>query len=243
MPPEAKRVFITGGGRGIGAAISATLGAAGCHVLVGYARGEAAARQTADAIVAAGGSAETLACDVTDLDGFARVAGAVGALDALVHNAGLLIGGPLGTTRVEDFDALYEVTLKGPYFLTQALAPQLVDGGRLLFVSSSTAERAAAMFPGYAAMKAGQIHLVKSLALALGPRGITVNAIGPGLTATDMTGELARDPAIIARVTANTALGRMGTPQDIADAVALLLSDKAGWITGQYVGTHGGVAL
>ena len=238
-----KRVFITGGGRGIGAAISQTLGASGWHVIIGYAQGAAAAQATADTIVAAGGSAETLACDVTDLDGFPRVAAALGPLDALVHNAGLLIGGPLGTTKVTDFDALYEVTLKGPYFLTQTLAPQIVDGGRLLFVSSSTAERAAAMFPGYAAMKAGQIHLVKSLALALGGRSITVNAIGPGLTATDMTGALAKDPAIVARVEANTALGRMGTPQDIADAVSLLLSDKAGWITGQYLGTHGGVAL
>jgi NAD(P)-dependent dehydrogenase (short-subunit alcohol dehydrogenase family) len=243
MPPERKRVFITGGGRGIGAAISATLAGAGWHVIIGYARGAAAAQATADGIVAAGGSAETLACDVGDLAGYPRVAEAVGRLDALVHNAGLLIGGPLGTTRPEDFDALYAVTLKGPYFLTQALAPQIVDGGRLLFVSSSTAERAAAMFPGYAAMKAGQIHLVKSLALALGGRGITVNSIGPGLTATDMTGDLARDPAIVARVTANTALGRMGTPQDIANAVDMLLSDKAGWITGQYVGAHGGVAL
>jgi NAD(P)-dependent dehydrogenase (short-subunit alcohol dehydrogenase family) len=238
-----RRVFITGGGRGIGAATSLALGAAGWHVTIGYAQGAGAARATADAIIAAGGAAETLACDVTDLSGFDRVAAALGPIDALVHNAGLLIGGPLGTTRPEDFDALYAVTLKGPYFLTQALAPQLADGGRLLFVSSSTAERAASMFPGYAAMKAGQIHLVKSLALALGGRGITVNAIGPGLTATDMTGELGRDPAIVARVTANTALGRMGTPQDIANSVELLLSDKAGWITGQYIGTHGGVAL
>lgn len=238
-----RKVFITGGGRGIGAATSATLGAAGWHVIIGYAQGVVAAQAVADSIIAAGGTAETLACDVTDLDAFSRVAAALGPIDALVHNAGLLIGGPLGTTRPEDFDALYAVTLKGPYFLTQALAPQINDGGRLLFVSSSTAERAAAMFPGYAAMKAGQIHLVKSLALALGGRGITVNAIGPGLTATDMTGELGRDPAIVARVTANTALGRMGTPQDIANAVDLLLSDKAGWITGQYIGTHGGVAL
>jgi NAD(P)-dependent dehydrogenase (short-subunit alcohol dehydrogenase family) len=238
-----RKVFITGGGRGIGAATSATLGAAGWHVVIGYAQGAAAAQAVADAIIAAGGTAETLACDVTDLNAFPRVAAALGPIEALVHNAGLLIGGPLGTTRLEDFDALYSVTLKGPYFLTQALAPQIVNGGRLLFVSSSTAERAASMFPGYAAMKAAQIHLVKSLALSLGGRGITVNAIGPGLTATDMTGELGRDPAIVARVTANTALGRMGTPQDIANAVELLLSDKAGWITGQYVGTHGGVAL
>ncbi|WP_439534139.1 SDR family NAD(P)-dependent oxidoreductase [Polymorphobacter sp.] len=237
------KVFVTGGGRGIGAAISTTLAAAGWHVIIGYARDEGAARRVADAIMAAGGRAETCACDVTDIESFAGVAERLGPIDALVHNAGILIGGPLATSTTADFDALYEVTLKGPYFLTQALAPQLVDGGRLLFVSSSTAERAAAMFPAYAAMKAAQNHLVTSLALSLGSRGITVNAIGPGLTPTDMTGELARDPGIVARVTANTALGRMGTPQDIADAVELLLSDKAGWITGQYIGTHGGVAL
>jgi NAD(P)-dependent dehydrogenase (short-subunit alcohol dehydrogenase family) len=238
-----KRVFITGGGRGIGAAISQTLAASGWHLLIGYAQNAAAAEATAAAINAAGGAAQPLACDITQIDLFPALAAEIGPLDALIHNAGLLIGGPLPATTPAEFDALYNVTLKGPYFLTQALAPRLKDGGRLLFISSSTAERAAALFPAYAAMKAAQIHLVKSLALELGKRSITVNAIGPGLTATEMTGELAKDPGIIARVSANTALGRMGTPQDIADAAALLLSDQAAWITGQYIGTHGGVAL
>jgi len=238
-----KRIFITGGGRGIGAATSATLGAAGWHVIIGYAKGLAEAEATASTIIAAGGSAETVQCDVTDIDSFAALAEALGPLDAVVHNAGVLIGGPIAATTAAQFDTLYEVTLKGPYFLTQALMSKIVDGGRLLFVSSSTAERASAMFPAYAAMKAAQIHLVKSLASALGGRGITVNAIGPGLTATEMTGELGRNPEIVARVASNTALGRMGTTQDIADAAALLLSDQAGWITGQYIGTHGGVAL
>jgi 3-oxoacyl-[acyl-carrier protein] reductase len=238
-----KRAFITGGGRGIGAAISQTLAASGWHILIGYAQNAKAAEATAVSIIDAGGSAQPIACDITQIDIFPALAAEIGPLDALIHNAGLLIGGPLPVTTPAEFDALYNVTLKGPYFLTQALAPTLKEGGRLLFIASSTAERAATMFPAYAAMKAAQIHLVKSLAMELGKRHITVNAIGPGLTATDMTGDLAKDPAIIARVTANTALGRMGTPQDIANAAALLLSDQARWITGQYVGTHGGVAL
>jgi 3-oxoacyl-[acyl-carrier protein] reductase len=238
-----KRAFITGGGRGIGAAISQTLAASGWHMLIGYAQNAAAAEATAQAITQAGGSAQPIACDITRIDHFPALAAQIGPLDALIHNAGLLIGGPLPATTPEDFDALYNVTLRGPYFLTQSLAPSLKDSGRLLFISSSTAERASSLFPAYAALKAAQNQLIKSLALELGKRSITVNAIGPGLTATEMTGDLARDPGIIARVTANTALGRMGTPQDIANAAALLLSDQAAWITGQYIGTHGGVAL
>lgn len=243
QPSQHPRVLVTGGGRGIGRAISLALATRGWHVLIGYAAGADAAAQTARHIAASGGIAEPLLCDVTDTPSLAALAAGIGPLAGLVHNAGILISKPLAATTPEDFDAMVAVNLKGPFFLTQALDQALTPGGRIVLIASSTAERAAPLFPAYAALKAGLVQLTSSLAANFGPRAITVNAIGPGLTLTDMTRGLADHPVVAAQVAQNAALGRMGTPDDVAGAVALLLSADASWITGQYIGVHGGNAL
>ncbi|MCA1326100.1 glucose 1-dehydrogenase [Herbaspirillum sp. alder98] len=243
-----KIALVTGASRGIGRAIAWSLAEQGASVIVHYKQ----AQDAADALVAEirqrGGQAWTAAADLAAPHGYAGLVTAVkgivqesGAqrLDILVNNAGISLRARIADIKPDDFDRVLQVNLKTPFFLIQQLLPLLRDGGRIINVSSMGTRAAYPEMSVYAPAKAGLEALTLLLAAELGPRNITVNAVLPGATATDLN-ERARNPEI-ARVIAQTiALGRVGQPDDIAGIVAFLASDAARWVTGQRIDATGG---
>jgi NAD(P)-dependent dehydrogenase (short-subunit alcohol dehydrogenase family) len=165
-------------------------------------------------------------------------------IDYLVNNAGIGLHAPFVETSEEQFDELFRIHLKAPFFLTQRLVPLIKDGGRILNVSSGLARFSYPGYSAYAAMKGGVEVMTRYLAKELGARKITVNVLAPGAVETDFGGGAVRDvPAINQAVAAQTALGRVGLPDDIGAAVAALLSPDMGWITGQRIEASGGQNL
>ena len=232
-----KRAVVTGGARGIGAAVVRELAARGARVVAvhrGQRPADESAAQHAELLVAA---------DLTDQaqvsDAFARIGGA-GPIDVLVNAAGVFAGAPVGALSRADFDAQFDGNVWSVLLATQAALPHFpASGGRIVNFSSIGAQRP---FPGtslYAAAKAAVEALTQAWAQELGARGITVNAVAPGAVRTEMTAWM--DEAMRAQVAAGTALGRFGEPQDIARVVAFLASADAGWVTGQLIGTDGGM--
>lgn len=235
--------LVTGGSRGIGRAIALALAAQGHEVAVHYASNAAAAEHTVAAIAATGGSAFAIAGDLQTLDGVMAIREALGgrALSVLVNNAGRQL--PEGTEADETtFDTLFAINVKAAYFLIQRLAPQIIDGGRIVNVSSGTSTIG---FPDkmvYAMAKAATNAMTLSFAKALGPRGITVNAVLPGLIETDMN-PWVRNPDAARRVAKLNALDRVGQPDDVAGVVAFLASPAARWVTGELLYASGGAQL
>ncbi|MFD9903130.1 SDR family oxidoreductase [Streptomyces sp. NPDC059063] len=248
-----KVALVTGGSRGIGRGIAERLARDGALVAVHYGSNEAAAKETVAAIAEAGGCAFIVGAELGvpgDVDtltaGLEAGLHAYGeaAIDILVHNAGLnLMGRPIEVLTPEEFDRMVAVNVKAPFFLTQRLLPRLRDGGRIVTVSSVSTRVASAHGIGYPLTKGALEVFSHTLAKHLGPRGITVNSVSVGFTHTDMTAEVLADPANLERTLGLTALGRIGQVPDIADAVALLASDDARWITGTKVDVSGGVGL
>jgi NAD(P)-dependent dehydrogenase (short-subunit alcohol dehydrogenase family) len=164
--------------------------------------------------------------------------------DFLVNNAGMGINAAFAETTEAQFDLLMNTHLKGPFFLTQALLPLLNDGGRILNVSTGLARFALPGYAAYASMKGGIEVLTRYLAKELGPRGIAVNVLAPGAIETDFGDGAVRDNAQLnAFIAAQTALGRVGQPDDIGHAVTALLSEETGWITAQRIEASGGMFL
>ncbi|MBL7488489.1 SDR family oxidoreductase [Frankia sp. AgB1.9] len=245
---EPKTVIVTGGGRGIGAAISSRLAAEGAAVAVWDLDGDTA-KATAAAIEEAGGRAIGLAVDVADR---ARIDAAAAEVDAvfgpatiLVNNAGI---SPfkrfLDITR-DDYDRVFAVNLRGTFDCCQAIAPGMIAArwGRIVNIASSAGQTGNALQTHYAATKAGVIGLTMSLAKELGPKGITVNAIPPSFvdTPTLQTSQAAGflGQGVETHVK-TTPVRRVGRPEDIAAACAYLVRDEASFITGQVVGVNGG---
>ena len=247
-----KTALVTGGSRGIGRAIALALGRRGAHVAVHYN----AAREAADEVVSlirdAGGRAWTLQADLASSDAAEILAGALrhtlqqhtgaDALDILVNNAGVGLRARLADVKPDDFDRVLQVNLKTPFFLIQHCLPFLRDGGRIVNISSMGTRAAYPEMSVYAPAKAGLEALTLLLASDLGARGITVNAVLPGATATDMNTR-ARDPDISRAIAQTIALGRVGQPEDIADIVAFLASHEGRWVTGQSIDATGGQRL
>lgn len=247
-----KTALVTGGSRGIGRAIALALGRRGAHVAVHYN----AAREAADEVVSlirdAGGRAWTLQADLAASDAAEILAGALrhtlqqhtgaDALDILVNNAGVGLRARLADVKPHDFDRVLQVNLKTPFFLIQHCLPFLRDGGRIINISSMGTRAAYPEMSVYAPAKAGLEALTLLLASDLGARGITVNAVLPGATATDMNTR-ARDPDISRTIAQTIALGRVGQPEDIADIVAFLASNEGRWVTGQSIDATGGQRL
>jgi len=244
--------LVTGASRGIGRAIALRLAAAGAAVVVHYAQSSAATAVVAE-IEAQGGRALAFQADLASPEavrGFHdRLAPAqhqafgTEALDILVNNAGIGSGRQeIGQVTEAEFDRVLGVNLRAPFFLIQGALPRLRDGGRIINISSMGTRAA---FPGmaaYAPAKAGLEALTRLLAQQLGARGITVNAVLPGATATDMN-EAARDLERARATARSIALGRVGQPQDIAGVVAFLASPEGGWVTGQSIDASGGQRL
>jgi 3-oxoacyl-[acyl-carrier protein] reductase len=244
---KGKTALVTGASRGIGRASALALAAQGAQVLVHY--GQAA--QEADAVVAeirkAGGTAEAIAADLAMPDGPHQLAQRVRAivgdrLDILVANAGVSKAAVIEETAVADFDRLFAVNVRAPFFLVQQLLPILHEGSSVVFVSSLAAHAVVGTLPAYAATKGAIDTLVKHFAVALGARGIRVNAVAPGVVATDMSSFAKTDQGRDYTLGLQT-LKRIAQPDDIGDVVVFLASSDARWITGDTIHVDGGSKL
>ncbi|MGV7207583.1 SDR family NAD(P)-dependent oxidoreductase [Oxalobacteraceae bacterium A2-2] len=244
--------LITGGSRGLGRASALHLAQAGWDVAITYISRPDAAEDTVAQIRALGRRAAALKLDSGDVAAFPafttrfqevlRAEFGRDSFDALLNNAGGSANTPFLHTTEQEFDTLMNVHVKGVFFLTQALVPLLADGGSILNVSSGLARFALPGKSAYAMMKGAVEVLTRYLAKELGERGIRVNTLAPGAIATDFSGGVVRDnPQVAAMVASNTALGRVGQPDDIGAAVALLLDAGSGWINGQRIEASGGM--
>lgn len=242
-----KTALVTGASRGIGRAIALALGRAGARVLVHYSNNEAAADSTVAEIIASGGHAQKVAADLRSADGPHTLASQVravvgGRLDVLVANAGIAKAASIEDTTVEDFDALFAVNVRAPFFLVQQLLPMLTGGSSVVLLSSLAARASVGELAAYAATKGAVDTLVRHFASALGERGVRVNAVAPGVVATDMSSFASTDEGRDYTLGLQ-ALKRIAQPEDIAGAVTFLASDKARWITGDTLRVDGGSKL
>ena len=242
-----KTALVTGGSRGIGRAAALALGRAGAQVLVHYGRAEAEADAVVAEICAADGRAEKIGADLSDPQGAhalaARTRAIVGdRLDILVANAGMSRAVSIEETTVADFDALFAVNVRAPYFLLQQLLPILGTGRSVIFTSSLGARAAVPNLAAYAATKGAVDTLVTQFASALGARGIRVNAVAPGVIDTDMS-SFAKTEQGRTFILGMQALQRIGQPDDVGQVFAFLASDAARWITGDTVRVDGGSKL
>jgi len=247
MNLKGKAALITGGSRGIGRAVSIRLAREGAYVFVNYARNEGAARETLRLIGQAGGEGEIVRFDVADTKAATEaIAGLIqekGRIDILVNNAGESRDGLLVRMKEQDWDRVIGTNLKGAFNCCRAVSYAMMKqrGGRIINVSSIVALSGNAGQANYSASKAGIIGLTKSLARELAPRGICVNAVAPGLIATDMTSAMTEEQR--EKVLEEIPLSRLGTPDDVAGVVLFLASDEAGYITGQVIGVNGGLYM
>lgn len=245
--------LITGGSRGLGRSMALHLADRGVDVILTYRTSEKEAREVAARIEAKGRKAAVLPFDVSKSAGFQAFAMAVKAelasvwkrerFDYLVNNAGTGIGAPFADTTEEQFDELLNVHLKGTFFLSQKLLPLIADGGRILNVSTGLARYTFPGYSAYAVMKGGVEVLTRYMAAELGPRRISVNVIAPGGIETDFGGGAMRDVQLQKFVASETALGRVGVPDDIGGVVAMLLAPETRWLTGQRIEVTGGFKL
>lgn len=247
-------VLITGGSRGLGRSAALAAAQSGIDVVLTYRQQAAEAQAVVAEIESLGRRAVALPLDVGDAAGFAafaeQLSGALKAtwqrerFDFLVNNAGMGAYATFAETTEAQFDLLVNVHFKGVFFLTQALLPLMNDGGRILNVSSGLARFALPGYAAYAAMKGAIEVLSRYLAKELGPRGIAVNVVAPGAIETDFGGGAVRDNAELnAFIASQTALGRVGVPDDIGPLVAALLQPSTRWVNAQRVEASGGMFL
>ncbi len=245
--------LITGASRGLGRNAAIKLAEQGVDAILTYKGSEAEAHAAVREIEALGRRAVALQLDVGASGTFAAFAGRVKAalaatwqrerFDFLVNNAGVGIDhATIETTTEEDFDMLFNVHLKGTFFLTQKLLPLIEDGGRIVNTSSGLARFSLPGYGAYAAMKGGVEVLTRYMAVELGPRRISVNTIAPGAIETDFGGGRVRNnPQLKSMIASMTPLGRTGLPDDVGGAVAALLSEGNAWVNGQRIEVSGGI--
>ena len=242
-----KTALVTGASRGMGRATALALAAAGARVVVHYGRNADEAKSVVDQIRAASGRADALAADLAAPDGAHVLAAQVrnlvgGRLDIIVANAGISKAAAIEEMTVDEFDNLFAVNVRSPYFLVQQLLPILGSGGSIVFLSSLGAHATVGALSAYAATKGAIDTLVKYFAAALGPRGIRVNAVAPGVIDTDMSTWTKTEDGR-ATVQGMQALKRIGQPADVASVISFLASDDARWITGDTIHVDGGSKL
>jgi 3-oxoacyl-[acyl-carrier protein] reductase len=238
--------FVTGASRGIGRAIALTLCRANFDIVVASPEIERN-EQVAEEIRSCSGEAMTLNLDVTSpesvKEGFAKALRDKTRIDVLVNNAGITRDGIAMRMKPADWDLVLNINLNGAFRCTQAVLPGMMKNrwGRIINISSVVGQAGAAGQANYAASKAGLIGMTKALAQEMGSRGVTVNAIAPGYIETDMTKVLPDD--VKAKILAQVPVGRIGQPEDIAQAVKFLASDEASYITGQVLAVNGGMYM
>jgi len=242
-----KTALVTGASRGMGRASALALAGMGAQVLVHYSSGVREAEAVVAEIRKAGGRADAVAADLSAPDGPHKLAKQVravvgGRLDILVANAGISKAATIEETTVEDFDRLFAVNVRAPFFLVQQLLPIMSEGSSIVFLSSLAARAVVGTIPAYAATKGAIGTLVKHFASMLGARGIRVNAVAPGVVQTDMSNftktDAGRDFAL-----GMQSLKRLAQPDDIGGVVAFLASEDARWITGDTIRVDGGSKL
>jgi 3-oxoacyl-[acyl-carrier protein] reductase len=251
---ENKTALVTGASRGIGRATALALAEAGAHVLVHYGRSRQEAESLVVEIRKKGGNADAISADLGTPEGITLLANEVRSaighrLDVLVLNAGISKSARIADHTIKDFDNLFATNVRGPFFLVQQLLPVLGEGSSIVAISSAVA-RTAVGKPGaenpsilaYASTKGAVETLVKHWAAILGPSGIRVNAVAPGIIDTDMS-NFTKTEAGRAIALGMQSLKRLGTPEDVADVVAFVASDGARWITGASIPVDGGTKL
>jgi len=245
-----KTALVTGASRGIGRAIALELAKAGARVAVHYSANPVAAKETAAAIEAAGGSAFAVQADLAEAGAANALVDAVAAeldgapLDILVNNAGIGAPGGIGTVSEADYDRVFAVNAKSLFFLTRRALELMPDGGRIINIGSGASRIAFPEGIAYAMTKGAVDVFTLALAAELGPRGITVNTVAPGIVDTDINAGWLRGNAEAEAVAASRAvLGRVGQPEDIAGPVLFLASAAGRWTTGQVIDATGGSNL
>ncbi|KTB83883.1 SDR family NAD(P)-dependent oxidoreductase [Pseudomonas syringae] len=241
-------IVITGGSRGIGASAAEQAAQRGMGVILTYNANPQAAASVVERIKQAGGKAVALKLDVADVSSFGafresvvqalRETWAATELSGLVNNAGYGVFNPLATVSEEQFDGLFNVHLKGPFFLTQALLPLLAENASIVNLTSATTRVATAGVAPYAAFKGGLEVLTRYMAKEFGERRIRANAVSPGAIRTELGGGL--NDEFEAMLAAQTALGRVGEPEDVGRVIAMLLSEDGAWINAQTLEVAGG---
>jgi NAD(P)-dependent dehydrogenase (short-subunit alcohol dehydrogenase family) len=243
-----KHILITGGSRGIGASAALHCAQHGMGVILTYNAQPEAAQSVVGRIQAEGGTAVALQLDVGNSGTFTAFAAHVvqtlqetwgaSTLDGLVNNAGFGLFNPIETVTEAQFDGLFNVHLKGPFFLTQALLPLLANGASIVNLTSATTRVATPGVAPYAAFKGGLEVLTRYMAKEFGERRIRVNAVAPGAIRTELGGGL--NDAFEALLASQTALGRVGEPDDVGRVIAGLLADEQGWVNAQTIEVAGG---
>lgn len=244
-------IVITGGSRGIGASTAEHIAKKGQGVILTYNTNRQAALSLVERIESAGGKAVALQLDVSDVGSFGAFRQSVATtlrekwdattLDGLVNNAGHGVFNPLASVTEAQFDDLCNVHLKGPFFLTQTLLPLLAPGSGIVNLTSATTRVATAGVAPYAAFKGGLEVLTRYMAKEFGEQRIRANAVSPGAIRTELGGGL--NDEFEAMLAAQTALGRVGEPDDVARVIAMLLSDEGAWINAQTIEVAGGYTI
>jgi 3-oxoacyl-[acyl-carrier protein] reductase len=241
---ENKVAIVTGGSRGIGRAISLKLGALGAYVVVNHSNSTERANEVVQLIEKSGSKAVAVKADISNTLGvrnlFDEALDAFGQVDILVNNAGYSKFIPTEFVTEEEFDKMFATNTKGPFFALQQAARLLNDNGRIINISTGGTATPGAATGLYTGSKAALEQFTFALSKELGSKGITVNAVSPGLADTEMLAQVA--PAELKANAAKMAsLGRLGQPEDIADVVAFLASPEARWVTGQNIRVTGGI--
>ena len=240
---EEQTALVTGASRGIGRAIALKLAEAGANILLHYHQNEAAAQSVAREIA---GPARLLRADLRSPDAINRMIASLGGtrLHILVNNAGVWGQTTLGSTSVEQMDAIVDMNLKGLFWITQAALPLLADGANIINISSVAGRIGIGAGRSlYGATKAAIDSFTKSWALELAPRKIRVNAVAPGYVESDMTSEYFSDPEVLRSAVERSPFRRLGNAEELADVVLFLCSPASRWITGQSINVSGGFVV